>query len=223
MTISGSHPMRPPPRSIRPIAAPPSGITPTRGGHPDAFARVQRAVAVLRDPDKRSRYDRDGTIDDGPDQSRSLALEILGKAFQAAIGEAKDIAAIDIVADIRRRIEKTKAKAGLMRHIAADELRQANDALGRLKHKGKSPDFLRSMLQQRRETIERESTRIEAEIAACRAALDLAADYSWTFEPGRGSDVRAEEGGRTRRLVEELEFERFKASFGRWRKGSRND
>src|SRR3990167_6594395 len=52
-------------------------LHPDAGGDAGAFAKLSQAHAVLTVPDKRTRYDRDGTVDDKADNPHVAALALI--------------------------------------------------------------------------------------------------------------------------------------------------
>lgn len=166
---------------------------PDAGGEPEAFARVQRAVAILRDPGKRVRYDADGTVDDGAGDPPDPALAILATAFAAILGELDELAAVDVVASLRRRLKYEQKTVAMALAMAGRELRRATDALGRLTHKGGArPNVLATMLGQQCTAIERQQQLLTERKAAIAAAIEMAADYTWRTDPAQPEKRRDE-------------------------------
>ena len=62
---------------------------PDTGGDRDAFEALQKAYAVLMDPERRAHYDATGEImEKGPDNSQSAIMTCLTQAFEAAMQKA---------------------------------------------------------------------------------------------------------------------------------------
>jgi curved DNA-binding protein CbpA len=60
---------------------------PDAGGSAAEFDRARRAMTVLSDPAKRSKYDSTGAFDDEPDNARSTALQIIDGLISQQINE----------------------------------------------------------------------------------------------------------------------------------------
>lgn len=159
---------------------------PDAGGDAEAFGRVQRAALVLRDPAKRARYDSDGTVDDGPSEQPDPALAILASAFASIFSEIEDLAAIDLVAHLRRKLQKERAEADMALRMTGGDLNRVADALKRLSHKGGGkPNVLATMLEERRAGLERQKQLLTERRAAIATALEMATDYTWRADPER--------------------------------------
>ena len=62
---------------------------PDRGGDRAAWDRIQEAIDLLRDPERRARYDETGQTDAPPDMARAETVQALVHAFQNALSEAE--------------------------------------------------------------------------------------------------------------------------------------
>lgn len=109
---------------------------PDAGGDAAEFNKVCRAGLVLRDPEKRARYDRDGSIDDEPDRTGSLAMEVLVDCFNRAIEGETRIAEVDILERTRAEIISRRDQCGMMMEAGKAALEQSKDVLRRLQHAG---------------------------------------------------------------------------------------
>lgn len=58
---------------------------PDAGGSAEAFKKIKEAYDVLSNPERRERYDRDGTTDEPRDLRTARAMEMIGASFDATI------------------------------------------------------------------------------------------------------------------------------------------
>lgn len=160
-----------------------------RKHHPDAggdradFDRIQKAFVVLRDPEKRARYDRDGSAEDGP-SAPDPALAILASAFNAALGKIENLAKGDLVKVLQRLLQEELQTVEVALLMTEAEIARNKDAIARLGHRGGAkPDVLTGMLNQRATAMERQREQLQERDAAIRSAIDMAADYTWRCDP----------------------------------------
>lgn len=153
---------------------------PDAGGDAERFARLGKAVAILRDPERRAKFDRDGTIDDSNTPStEARAAELLCQAFSAVLHSnahrLDQVDAINLVKnDLRNRLQKLKVERSTL-----SEAKKANaKAMQRLIIKGEST-VLRGVLNQMASEIEEISARICDLEHVCNEALTLADEFGW--------------------------------------------
>lgn len=152
-----------------------------RGGDRDKFEIIQRAAIVLRDPDKRARYDQTGETNDRPDNSLAELTQILVAAFDAALSEGS-IETRDIVAAMKRFLANAKSGAQGQLHQVETQARQLRAAAKRLSFKGEGRDPLRGMLDQRIADKQRLVTEINRQLGVVDRATEMSANYVWAFE-----------------------------------------
>ena len=180
---------------------------PDAGGDPEAFARIGRAVAVLRDPVKRAEYDATGREDFGPDDPEREAREALMQAFASMmvqIVEQGRGASTDVMEAVRlslteqaRQQRRELVKAGAMQE-------RARDALKRLTRKGKGPDVLGNMLSTKIADMDTIKAGMERLAATFERAAAMAEDWDWQVDEAPafqhvmpGWEVKARRGGTT--------------------------
>lgn len=94
-----------------------------KAAHPDAggtakdFARIQRALAVLKDPRRRQRYDTTGEVDEEADNARAKLIELLATILKATINEIAQPDKVDLVASML--IVVRQVRDNLKNHIKA--------------------------------------------------------------------------------------------------------
>lgn len=67
------------------------GAHPDKGGTAEEFTRIKQAALVLLDPDKRSRFDSEGTVDaNRPDNRTATAMERIAQFFVNSINATVD-------------------------------------------------------------------------------------------------------------------------------------
>lgn len=156
---------------------------PDKGGDPDELRKVHSAAIILRDPEKRARYDRDGSIDDGPSVDLELqgAIKIMHECFEAAVSKgafsARDVIGhAKILARNSIREINTQIATGKSKHVEAMRL------AAKLKHRGVGPNYLGEIMADKVKTISTSIENLEKNITAHERAIELLNDYEWEFE-----------------------------------------
>lgn len=75
-------------------------VHPDKGGSADQMSRASRALAILGDPVRREKFDRDGTVDDAVDNERAKALDVINTHINAVVN--RYVAKFDPGLDPRR-------------------------------------------------------------------------------------------------------------------------
>jgi len=154
---------------------------PDAGGDPEHFHKAQNAYLVLRDPDRRAQYDRDGTADQPQDDRLQGAMALIQQCFDAMMSqgnpEHQDIidltrAALTESRDVRRA-EQVKAKA---------QVAKARKRRKRLTYRGTRGDLIGKMLDDRIAEIEAQVRGLSKAIEAHGIALEILDDYEWEFD-----------------------------------------
>ena len=155
---------------------------PDKGGNVDEFHKIQRAIAVLRDPTKRDKYDRTGNADDQPQNDESQALSLLSQQFAAVIGSDFDPRYKDVVKAMRENLTQGAANHQAQRLQTEATLKRLAQFKARIKRKDDKPNALLRIL----EAQERDQTdlisKIDTAIRVIELALTMAADYVWTVD-----------------------------------------
>lgn len=180
---------------------------PDAGGDPDTFARLGRAVAVLRDPAKRAEYDATGREDFGADDPEREASEALMQAFAGCmvqIVEQGRGASTDVMEAVRISLaEQARQQRRELQKAAAMQDR-ARDALKRLIRKGKGPDVLGNMLSAKIADMDTIKAGMERLAATFERAAEMAKDWDWKVDQAPawphampGWEVKARRDGTT--------------------------
>lgn len=155
---------------------------PDAGGDVEDFHRVSRAVAVLRDPTARQRYDETGETSRGPDASpEALAMQMLGSLLGTILqDESVDPVTQDIVQLMHRMIDN--AIVQLQQQIVAWDKRIARTEQfkKRLKRKAKKkgvPDTLAGMLDANIREAKLGKSKAENLIESQKLAKEMAQAY----------------------------------------------
>lgn len=178
---------------------------PDAGGDPEAFARIGRAVAVLRDPAKRAEYDATGRVDCEADDPERQARDALMQAFASCmvtIVEQGRGASTDVMEAVRMSLaeQARQQRRELVKAAAMQD--RARDSLKRLIRKGKGPDVLGNMLSMKIADMDTIKAGMERLAATFERAAAMAKDWEWQVDEApawqdmpRGWDLR---GGATR-------------------------
>ena len=164
---------------------------PDTGGSPEKFAEISRAVAVLRDPERRKRFDETGTVEeDKPDTTRAEALQVIEmfmhqkiQAFIASEFQANlDPRKADLFKQFREHTgsELREMRAALKIGERAEQF--LIDMASRVSDdKGENP--MRRGFEQKLEGVRAQHKQLLGVIAARELALKIATKYSFRFDP----------------------------------------
>ena len=169
---------------------------PDAGGDADAFALIGRAVAVLRDPERRAEYDATGREDFTEVSPDAEALAILSGKFGEALNafiQGQMPLWTDVIAHVRSALGTmgSEQRTGIAEAKAARV--RITDALCRLGHSGKGPDVLRSMLTSQADTIDRAIAAMTAHVATIEQAIALAGQWTWKADAAQARPMTIQE------------------------------
>lgn len=155
---------------------------PDKGGDPAVFAKIGRAVAVLRDPERRAEYDQTGREDFTETHPESGARAQLIAAFSSMLVKfvkghldgTSDLITLTQRA-LQQRAREQRAEAKKVRNFLA----RSEDALSRLKRKGDGPDLLRDVIQSRNAEAARMMEQMTKMADELERASEMAEDWEW--------------------------------------------
>ena len=159
---------------------------PDKGGDRIKFERVTRALAVLRDPQRRAEYDRTGDFSsispEAQEQSEALAL-LSGELLAIMSNFQIDPTRVDIMKEIRERLSEMKRGAAVKRTNFQAGVKRIETYLARLKTKDESrPNHLREVL---RGHLKAQLASL-ADLDRTERVIDLAAEhlenYGWEVD-----------------------------------------
>lgn len=164
---------------------------PDAGGDAEAFGRVQTALKVLLDPDRRAHYDRTGEAQTADpkqaeqQESVSILVQLMGELMAQA-----DPAYLNLPKELVIRLKAMIAadKTNLAAKVAQSRrnVEKIEKTLKRLKFKGDGNDMIGDVLRAQLVTIQREAAQGKA-LAQRRervlsAALEMAKGYDYTVD-----------------------------------------
>lgn len=161
---------------------------PDAGGDAEAFNRLSIAVAVLRDDERRQRFDQTGSTDEPSRNQRNEAVEVLVQVFQQALAESPIPEIMDVIASTKQKIRTIIQGCNDNRANIQANRSDFEKAMGRLKHKADGPDFIRTAMQANIATMDRALLEVDRRQAIAKEALELADTYRWECDqPTAGS------------------------------------
>lgn len=175
------------------------------GGSADAFNKVQRALVVLRDPQKRAKYDETGDEGDQPEGSlEAEAMSLLAQQFHVIVTQAHDIKYVDIVANMRRALAAASAhEKGQIAEIKVmiARFKEIRRRLSRTDGKrNRLADLARNQEDSMREALRKTQRNIEVQ----QMASDMAKAYVYETDqapPGANMGQPLNRGGFSKLFV----------------------
>ena len=153
---------------------------PDAGGDVDSFSALQRAVAVLRDPDARAHYDRTGDAESAVPDPFALMSSTLCQTFHAVLLSAPDILHVDLIQEVRKNL---RAAGTSSRQNGAQQeklIEKMQKALARLTFSASDkPNFIEAMVLSNIAQAETHHVKILLEQENIDAALEYLELYAY--------------------------------------------
>lgn len=170
-------------------------LHPDVGGDEEAFARLGTAVMILRNPERRAKFDREGITDDrAANDPRGAAYSVIHAHFGAIVNEfvgsgfspEKDPRRFDIFDRVLGLImaEADQARAAIKigkRHI--EVLEDIGSRITRQERKGQMPDVLARAIADQITNSRTQLAGLEEQIEVRGMAIELLEDYDFRFDP----------------------------------------
>ena len=137
------------------------------------FKDIQKAYAVLGDPERRREYDLTGGVDETPiDQE---ARQVLAQLFEEVLKSANKM--INITANLKGRIDSHHS--GLVKVLAEAEAetKRLNGLVDRVKHTGAGADLFSGVLREKISAAEKKVSSIQNTQEVTRRVSELLEEY----------------------------------------------
>lgn len=156
----------------------------TAGGSEDKFHKITRAYLVLRDPDKRARYDRTGSVEGDGSLLDSVPLAMISAVFQRIVNEyiaAEGTVLVvgDFLKIICNEIQEENLQALKFVSKRKRELKKLEALAKRFSKKGKGNNVFHQLLKTRERDAQLDIERANQAVAYGKEALTILADYSF--------------------------------------------
>lgn len=155
------------------------GAHPDAGGTTDTFERLSRAVSLLRDGQRRQRFDETGSTDEPSHNQRSAAVEMLIQTFQQSLAGAEVPEIMDVMAMTKNSLHQLVRNIDAQLSNLSAQRDKFERAMGRLSHKAEGPDFVRASLQSNIAGISKAMDDGLRHKATVEEAIELADSYGW--------------------------------------------
>lgn len=147
---------------------------PDHGGSADKFNTLHRALVVLTDEKKRAQFDRDGTIDERPDNAASdaagVVLGLIGGLLQS---RGSSIFQIDLIVVLKRSVQEIIGSQQAQLAVIENNIALGQKVASKIKRKDGKPSLLHLMLEQQIETLKGTMVNPRRIIAQHKDALAL--------------------------------------------------
>jgi curved DNA-binding protein CbpA len=158
---------------------------PDAGGSPEAFDRLSKAVAILKDPEARRRYDETGDTSTKPTDIHSEAMQAIASVLQMYAENDIDWDCADLVGamlkhlkgkiqDFKNAADGTRKKAARYKGMAA-----------RCKPKRGKPNHLKGMLEQQANVLMAQVASFDHNVKVAQLACKLVAGHTYEVDPAK--------------------------------------
>jgi curved DNA-binding protein CbpA len=171
---------------------------PDAGGSAEEFDRLRRAMTILIDPAKRERFNSTGNTDDGPDNTRSNALQviekIMGDLVNGYLNQGRDPRQMDVVVHMKQTINSE-----VKQHKEA--IKKGEQVIAFLRDMGKrmttntKDDPLGLSMAAHVQNAERQKRALEDGIAARKLAIKIISHYSFRWDQPTEEQMAQQAGG----------------------------
>lgn len=176
---------------------------PDRGGDGSRFDRIQRAFAILRDPEKRRTFDETGALSEEPASSREQrSVAAARAAIMAVVLGQHDLVHTDVLTNALLHVRSQIDSLETRRTTLNVQLARIGVARGRLRNLSDHPDVLGSMFDWQEAEITASLPRVAEEIEVQRGAQEILHRYGYTFEMN-GQPVSVSHGPSTLNITVE--------------------
>lgn len=162
---------------------------PDAGGSSETFSEIHAAYVILGDHQKRSQFDRDGTVDDNPGNQFSASIGIIIAAVMAELtrinAQGGDPTKQDLFALARNSIVRQVNDFEAKRKQIDDQINKLKALAKRIKlkdNKKTKVNFLRRAVEEQAKDGAALLDGIETQLDNHRAALAFLADFDFEFE-----------------------------------------
>lgn len=149
---------------------------PDRGQHPsgspDRMAEVNRAHAVLSDPEKRASYDATGSDGSG-DMIDNTARELIAGWADCALQTDPD----DCLAGLRRIASTTKQNCARAKQATESDIAALKVRRGLYKHKGPGPNLIEAAMDRKAASLDMALRQQDEGLLVLARALELLEGY----------------------------------------------
>jgi curved DNA-binding protein CbpA len=164
-------------------------VHPDAGGDKEEFHKVQGAYLVLRDPERREKYDKHGAEAVNPDNETALILTLLGGLMQQALASVQDPTTADIVGVMKDILNKTKSGHDdkIVECMAQDyKLRELEKRFKKKNKKNKKhkdhPNYFQTLLAGQRAGLKKQITNFKEAIEQVDELLDIVDAFEYVFD-----------------------------------------
>lgn len=155
---------------------------PDAGGSPEAFDRLSRAVAILKDPAARKRYDETGDTEPKVNNIEAEALQAVASVLQMLVDRDTDWTRFDIVEAMGLHLD---AKVAEFKAAKAETIKKAvrYEAIAkRASSKRGKPNHVRNMLTAQAGVLRQQAASYEHNITVAKRARKLAASHTYEVD-----------------------------------------
>jgi curved DNA-binding protein CbpA len=170
---------------------------PDQGGDAEKFDRIQRAFAILRDPDKRRIFDETGSYDEQAHISFEQRSHVAARlALMSVVMGAQDLARIDVIAGALAHLKAQIEGLEIQRRQFERNLDRLGLARARIRNVSDEDDVVARLFDFQASDLGGALPKVEEEIRVQRAAEAILTRYAYTFEI-EGKSVSVSREGKT--------------------------
>jgi len=157
---------------------------PDHSGAQDEFIKINKTYIVLSNPEKRNKYDRDGTVDDeSVNNQQAQILEIIAQtlkeALQIVVIEGKEI---DILDHLKKNIQTRILNCQLHVKQGKSHVKKLEKVISKFSVKGDKPNYIANIITAQINDFRRNMENSNKMIINLQLALTMLEDYIYHFE-----------------------------------------
>lgn len=139
------------------------------------------AYRVLSDDEKRERYDRTGKVEDEPDNTLSLVMNVINTKIDDLL-QMPDVHTLPLIELCREAIQKDMRQAKRQKDAAGEVSLRLAKTRKKLRFKGKGQNLLDRAMEARQKQVEQATAGMTEKIGILERAIAMLADYDFELE-----------------------------------------
>jgi len=155
---------------------------PDNGGDADKCAEVNRAWMVLRDPERRARYDAGEDMNAPTDDRMARISTMICSLFGALLDQTAQPERVDMIDLVRKNLAEMKRRCEQQLREIEKHVAKTERARKRLTSRSGAGNLIDHMLRDRLDMARIQRMGVEKEIDTATGAPEVLDDYDWEVD-----------------------------------------